>query len=479
MKFLFAASVGPVQGFIAAARKTRDLYAGSWILSEVAKAVALRLQQEAADLIFPAPGDLAPRSDFTSSNKVLAIVETESPRDLAAAAKRVTETRLRSLCADLREHPPDHDAAKLVEHVLETIEFYAAWAPYAEGADYRALYHEVEALLNARKITRTFPWHEGVPGRLKSSLDGKSESILSPPERREKSEKRVGEDEELDGTGFLKRFVEVAVRFESVTEIARLPFGDAGESGDDLYYAILKADGDGIGQAIAGMDLREQWSFSRRLSQFSRKIRDELTVPKLDCMPVFAGGDELIAMIPLHRLVEAAETLRSVFGATVCEGGRRFSMSAGIAIVHEKEPLDDARDMAESAKRTAKKMSGKNALCVIESPRSGAPAMVVGEWDWMLPLMRLVRDKYVAKELSYSFCHDLWEVLHRTPKELSETLLDLSLALAGHKSESKAAVELVTSNRDRLHELLGVMVVVRKIAKARKRWLQNHPEERL
>jgi len=37
MKYLFFASMGPVQSFIAAARKVRDLYAGSWILSEVAK----------------------------------------------------------------------------------------------------------------------------------------------------------------------------------------------------------------------------------------------------------------------------------------------------------------------------------------------------------------------------------------------------------------------------------------------------------
>ena len=39
-------SIGPVQGFIAAARRTRDLWYGSWLLSEVSKAVARSLHEQ-------------------------------------------------------------------------------------------------------------------------------------------------------------------------------------------------------------------------------------------------------------------------------------------------------------------------------------------------------------------------------------------------------------------------------------------------
>jgi CRISPR-associated protein Cmr2 len=48
MRYLFTMSLGPVQGFIAAARRTRDLWAGSWLLSEVAKAAANCLHQNGA-----------------------------------------------------------------------------------------------------------------------------------------------------------------------------------------------------------------------------------------------------------------------------------------------------------------------------------------------------------------------------------------------------------------------------------------------
>ena len=57
MTFLFIATIGPVQPFIASARRTRDLYVGSTLLSELSKAAANAIFKEEKDmhnLIFPA-----------------------------------------------------------------------------------------------------------------------------------------------------------------------------------------------------------------------------------------------------------------------------------------------------------------------------------------------------------------------------------------------------------------------------------------
>ena len=43
--WLLAISIGPVQEFIAAARKTRDLWFGSTMLSEVARAAAAEIDR--------------------------------------------------------------------------------------------------------------------------------------------------------------------------------------------------------------------------------------------------------------------------------------------------------------------------------------------------------------------------------------------------------------------------------------------------
>jgi len=40
MKYLLICSIGPVQDFIATARRSRDLWYGSWMLSELAKSAA-------------------------------------------------------------------------------------------------------------------------------------------------------------------------------------------------------------------------------------------------------------------------------------------------------------------------------------------------------------------------------------------------------------------------------------------------------
>jgi len=90
--YLLSISIGPVQDFIAAARRTRDLWFGSYVLSEISKAVANFLRDEGADLIFPAPSDarmLSPGSQFSVPNHILAIVpDGRNPKNLSERARQ-------------------------------------------------------------------------------------------------------------------------------------------------------------------------------------------------------------------------------------------------------------------------------------------------------------------------------------------------------------------------------------------------------
>ena len=57
-RFLVTLSLGPVQSLIGAARRTRDLWCGSWLLSEAARAAARVLhRRQPGCLIFPCPED--------------------------------------------------------------------------------------------------------------------------------------------------------------------------------------------------------------------------------------------------------------------------------------------------------------------------------------------------------------------------------------------------------------------------------------
>ena len=81
-RFLITLSLGPVQSLIADARRTRDLWCGSWILSEAARAAARALHKRRPGcLIFPAPGDpdtdLEPRDDPGEGANIANVLRAE------------------------------------------------------------------------------------------------------------------------------------------------------------------------------------------------------------------------------------------------------------------------------------------------------------------------------------------------------------------------------------------------------------------
>ena len=68
--YLVTIALGPVQSMIEAARKTRDLWCGSWLLAETAKAAANVLHnQQKGCLIFPCLDN--PDIDLKKSDKPL------------------------------------------------------------------------------------------------------------------------------------------------------------------------------------------------------------------------------------------------------------------------------------------------------------------------------------------------------------------------------------------------------------------------
>jgi CRISPR-associated protein Cmr2 len=97
MPQLIEIAFGPVQDFIAAARRTADLWAGSRLLSEVARAAGQSLLNDGAQLIYPAEERVRNRESHQSniSNVLLAQIDAADaqPAEIVgraiAAARRV------------------------------------------------------------------------------------------------------------------------------------------------------------------------------------------------------------------------------------------------------------------------------------------------------------------------------------------------------------------------------------------------------
>jgi CRISPR-associated protein Cmr2 len=248
-QYYFVCSIGPVQDFIKTARTSQDLWFGSWMLSDLAKAAAKVLKDGGHTLIFPAPEmNLNPDSPDNAANKVVALVN-DAPRTVGNAVWQAVENRrdeLAQISFDAAQERDNFDRSLAETQLKDLVEFYWAAAPYEESQGneaYTVARARAEALFAARKATRDFQQARGRDGLPKSSLDGFRESVL--PKEPQKGfpfwRFKADKGESLSGVDLLKRWGKRPddEKFLSTTDIAAKPFEiHLGERCEPLRQAI-------------------------------------------------------------------------------------------------------------------------------------------------------------------------------------------------------------------------------------------------
>lgn len=221
-KHILVLSIGPVQEFIQQARRTRDLWFGSHLLSELARAAAKAIVEGGGELIFP-PFDRGSKqlepSDGPGSaavaNKVIAVVpEGIDAGKLGKEARQAARIRLVALADEVKRRcdgllAPGIDASWR-EQIDSLLEYFAAAVAIDEAkGGFAAARRRAEALLSARKALREFdPWEKQRGNVPKSSLDGARETVLREPKQRDPQlvrRYRIADGEQLDAVGLLKR----------------------------------------------------------------------------------------------------------------------------------------------------------------------------------------------------------------------------------------------------------------------------------
>ncbi|WP_198923843.1 type III-B CRISPR-associated protein Cas10/Cmr2 [Rappaport israeli] len=239
-EYLITFSVGPVQTMIAAARRSRDLWSGSWLLSELAKACAKSLKTQGADLIFPFVQDealLKENSTFSVGNKIQAVVKVDNQDALPIIinnAKTATQARFRReaerVFEDLGHYKNQLRQEIWNKQIDDYLEIQVAWAKIADNANgYQQAVEKVGKVLASRKATRDFNANINCPYDndymlLKSSLDGMRETVLQEKERLKiglRQKLSLSQAEQLDLIGVVKRlgFDEKAEQFTPFSRI--------------------------------------------------------------------------------------------------------------------------------------------------------------------------------------------------------------------------------------------------------------------
>lgn len=238
-QYITIISIGPVQGFIAAARRSRDLWSGSFLLSEISKACAKSLHEQEATLIFPAipageENKLEKLSDFSVGNKIQALIDAENPEKLQQIidnAKQAVQNRFLEEVDTVKQTA----GGIICETIWDAqkngyIEIQSAWAQITAQQDgYQNAVNLAAKVLASRKATRDFsasctdPYDTDFM-RPKSSLDGVNETVLDKAKIKTRMQARLGlaDSEQLDCMGVIKRlgFEDKAEQFTAITRVA-------------------------------------------------------------------------------------------------------------------------------------------------------------------------------------------------------------------------------------------------------------------
>lgn len=565
--------IGPVQEFIAAARRSRDLWFGSWMLSELAKAAALEILEqnggEESSLIFPAPNSIEELCSERANvpNRIVALTKKD-PESVGEAVRNRIRQKLHDLSEDafskVQDCQFDLDSAR--KQVEDLVEVY--WVSCPLDGDYVRARRLADALMAARKVTRDFSpstWGDFVD---KCSIDGQREAVIPHPKSRRTSELGHGtilrEGEKLCGVCLMKRLGRKGQEddFLSTSHVAAQPFlNRLGEEhrphverykaklkqlgmserelntvaayrthpvfgrtdghllyverlreffrGEELeraqqalqeflqavfggerpnpYYAMLHADGDNMGKTIsAQVTPAKHRELSQAVSGFAAKVRQ--IVEDYGGSLIYAGGDDVLAMLPLHTVLGCARTLASSFSeemsSFVAENGTKIqpTLSVSVAVVHHLEPLSRALDLVRETEKRAKAVEGKNAVALTVDKRSGPSKTVAGKWgnidkriEWLIGLYR-------ASEIPSQLAYDLQSLVLRLPDTQEDSIgrdivaAEVRYILSRKKTKGSSSriqdeikeklISLIEQGNLPLQQLVDELIIAREFAAA-------------
>ena len=148
------------------------------------------------------------------------------------------------------------------------------------------------------------------------------------------------------------------------------------------FYALLLMDGDRLGRLLRE---NEERAVSDALARFVRQVPD--IVAAQNGVTVYAGGDDVLAMLPVTSAIECAVALRKEYDAAfqtlqLDATGQRATASAAIVFAHYHCPLRDVLECAHTElDDTAKEGNGRNSLALAVMLSGGVNRRWVGSFE--------------------------------------------------------------------------------------------------
>ena len=161
----------------------------------------------------------------------------------------------------------------------------------------------------------------------------------------------------------------------------------AAGGGPPVYYALLLADGDRLGELVAQLGSEP---VGRALSAFGAQVPQ--VVREHHGVTVYAGGDDVLAMLPVPDALRCADRLAAAYTESfntepfTGETTRPATLSAAVVFAHVRMPLGGvlahARTLLEDV---AKDANGRDSLAVAVLKPGGPHCQWVTTWTRRYP----------------------------------------------------------------------------------------------
>lgn len=266
-----------------------------------------------------------------------------------------------------------------------------------------------------------------------------------------------------------------------------------GDARLEAYYAMLMLDGDHMGAWLAGGDDRaityrasfhpdvrtgfdrlaadrpdiarygsqkralspnRHLSISAALNDFSLRVARHVIEDEHRGRLIYAGGDDVLAMLPVADLLPAMQRLRVAYSghdpASTAAGGDRLKLkngfalldgrlmrmmgerataSAGAVIAHHKAPLGAVRRELRLAEQRAKNEGGRDAFSLSVVKRAGGTLRLTAKWGEPVALLAALRDFLADEEVSRRAVYNSLEWVRDLPApSAGDSLLESMLA---------------------------------------------------